>query len=221
MVINREYSNPRPPCGCMGSEQGLSFGGPRRFAFRVAFLAGIALAVASYYPASAGAVITRESTSSPGLPLNSSACSTLFSIGLPELNFDKAQFETICNEPAFANAAAEWGWSNFSLGSTSSPSYLVYYPSFTWTRNCSAPWGCSDEIYWTLNVTSGNVSGPTTVESGPTACYGCPATTWPAPSEGRGPLPIPVWVVGVVGAGTAGAACYLLVVRKRLFGARK
>jgi hypothetical protein len=104
-----------------------------------------------------------------------SACATIVA-AYPSAN--SSGFRQVCAEPAFVQAFDRYGVKNFTLGGASAadgPSFAYY--TFYYLGACqNVSYGsvCSDQEYWSWNLTSGAVAGPL-YASGPTACAGCPS----------------------------------------------
>lgn len=113
----------------------------------------------------------------------SSACQGI----LAEWNINSTQFLSVCSEPSFQTAYAKWGVQDFftgDSGSTIDPASDTEYYGFEWQSRCqNQSWAgglCSEQEYWAVNLTSGNISGPVFQEGSP-VCSGCPSTPFLAP----------------------------------------
>lgn len=121
------------------------------------FFIGFILLIPSL-TSSAGPAATSESQSHP---LGTSACATVLA-QMPTVN--SSLFQKVCTEPSFAAALQMWGVANFTFGSASSAGYETLYYGFFWSAPCSNPNStgsvCSEQEYWTGNVTTQTVTGP-------------------------------------------------------------
>lgn len=152
-----------------------------------------------------------------------SACSAILSAWGSSLN--STYFREACAEPSFQAAFDQWGLSNFTTGSGGGRGWVDNYYEFDWVGACTnasmARFGlqCSFQEYWTANLTSGTLSGPT-VQEGPSAC-GCgmqpaPGLLWLSPFlAGPG-----LSALGVLLAGCVASASVVLVMALRREGHR-
>jgi hypothetical protein len=144
-------------------------------------------------------------------PAHNSACSAIISVWGDRLN--TTYFMQACSEPSFQAAFDQWGLANFSTSSGGGPGWADNYYEFDSVGACNdasaVKFGpqCALQEYWTVNLTTQKVSGPTILE-GPVACA-CPAQL------AHGPASLVVPAILVVLAGGAAAAAAVLLMRRR------
>lgn len=116
---------------------------------------------------------------------------------------DSPLYPQICGQPAFQALLDQWGFSNFTWGRTTAPTWTVVWLGFNWVGSCyNSTWArygpqCVDQEYWGANITSGTITGPT-VSEGPLACACAEETGRLAP-----PWPLAILVAGPVVGGIA------------------
>jgi MYXO-CTERM domain-containing protein len=154
-----------------------------------------------------------QSAGAESHPEENSACSAILAAWGSDLN--TTFFMRACSEASFQAAFDRWGLENFSIGSGDGPGWTDEYYVFDWVGACTnasiAEFGprCSIQEYWTVNLTTDQLSGPT-IQEGPLICSCGPQS---AQASSR-VLPILV-VSAAVGAVAAGAPLALRHRRRR------
>lgn len=163
----------------------------------------------------AGGVQARSGTINPE---QNSACSAIIAVYGSSL--DASSFLEACSEPAFQNAYATWGGSNFSLGGQNGGSTTYDYYAFDWAAQCNnlsvAPPSqtCSFQEFWTVNLSTGVLSGPTVAEH----VAACACSARPSPGSSTVPQTLtmtafPIEFLAMILA--AGTLLLVLLLRRR------